>query len=170
MTAGLGRVKSSVRAFLRAAAPVLGGLTLALAGLEGRGAETPSTQGPWRYECPGQITLTEQASGFSQPWVAETGSPARTFAALALYLGPPRDSARQAPDQEKRLEKQRVELSWVLNPAESADPGYWLECRYDSTKVTLEVRVSSAARQCRTEQSIDSQGNRTDSGVVVCRK
>lgn len=95
--------------------------------------------------CPASIAVEQRGVQVPQGWSAGDSGIHPELIGVTIYEGPPEERASLVYDDEKTAAREIVQ-TWNLPPSAR---GYWLECRYSNTNVTLRRKLPDSAHHCR---------------------
>ncbi|WP_341676657.1 STY0301 family protein [Niveibacterium sp. SC-1] len=94
--------------------------------------------------CPAQIGTVQHLPKPESGWELSTLPWPQRLNGIALFDGPPGEGAELKP--ELFGGKEPLRASWDLDRANPR--GYWLQCRYDGTRLVLSRRIEPAPTRC----------------------
>jgi len=118
--------------------------------------------------CPAVIEAAKPALAKPQAgWTAVVETRRNELANVTVYDGPVEEKASLVPDGERKAGR-KVEELWKLNPANPR--GYWLQCHYAATALTLVRALPKGAATCTvTANPAMKLEGRAAIESVICR-
>ena len=96
--------------------------------------------------CPAKINMKAPELAQQVPgWKPLTTPPDHSVVNVTVYDGPVEEKASLVPDESKRIAKKEV-TTWKLTAANPR--GYWLQCHYAETPLTLIRAVAKGSTSC----------------------
>ena len=118
--------------------------------------------------CPAVVEAAKPALAKAQAgWTAVVAARRHELANVTVYDGPVEENASLVPDGERKAGR-KVEERWKLNPATAR--GYWLQCHYAATALTLVRALPKGATSCTvTADPAMTLEGRAVIESVICR-
>ena len=102
--------------------------------------------------CPPSIEVTQGIKTAPGGWAISDSKLPIDWTGIAMFNGPPEELASLVPDGKDEKDNLNNDI-WKLTPDSH---GYWIQCNYANTTVTLSKKLPDSAKQCKIRYQRDA--------------
>ncbi len=116
--------------------------------------------------CPPSIEVTESLKTPLEGWTVGQNKVSADLMGITMFSGPPEEEASLVPTGKDATDSSMLD-TWPLDPDEH---GYWLQCNYANTRVTIAKKLDAKLKYCQIKYmaNVEIGGNRAPESVT-CR-